>query len=109
MPYRRFGLTLFLLCSLPTFFPTDLQPETRRALLVGIDKYQPEQPTTTAVADEKTAVANASPTNPPPARSGWFDLDGAVNDVEAVRAVLIARYGFQPDNVHVLRNQEATR
>jgi hypothetical protein len=37
------------------------------------------------------------------------DLRGAVNDVERVKTVLTGRFGFEPDNVTVLRNAQATR
>ncbi|HEV8713786.1 MAG TPA: caspase family protein, partial [Candidatus Binatia bacterium] len=109
--HGRFGLTLFLMCSLPAFLPAGVHAETHRALLVGIDKYEPKQTATAAAAAGKPVVgeANPSPSNTPPTRGTWFDLDGAVNDVEAVRAILLARYGFQPGNVRVLRNGEATR
>ena len=105
-----FGPVLFLMCGFPASFPAGIYAETRRALLVGIDKYEPKQATAAAAAG-KTVVEKAEPSsvNTPPARGTWFDLDGAVNDVEAMRAVLIARCGFQPGNVRVLRNEEATR
>lgn len=65
-------------------------PVTRRALLVGIDQYLPAR----SGVDAGRSVT---------------DLDGAINDVEALRAVLVARFGFKTENVHVLRNGEATR
>ena len=106
--HKLCGLML-LICSFLLFCAGELHAETRRALLIGIDKYEPKPTAAAPVATGKTAVANASPASMPPARSGWFDLDGAVNDVEAIQAILIARYGFQPGNVRVLRNGEATR
>ena len=36
-------------------------------------------------------------------------LDGALNDVELQRQLLIHRFGFLPDNVHVLKNDQASR
>jgi type VI secretion system VasD/TssJ family lipoprotein len=51
-----------------------------RALLIGINKYQ----------------------NLP-------SLRGSVNDVEAIRQLLVTRYGFARESVHVLLDQEATR
>jgi Caspase domain len=73
--------------------PVETQPDrvpTRRALIVGIDRYLP------------ATVAHPSSREVP-------DLEGSVNDAEAMKAVLIARYGFQPENVRLLRNGEATR
>jgi hypothetical protein len=37
------------------------------------------------------------------------DLRGAANDVERMRGLLIQRYGFEPENVTVLLNEQATR
>src|SRR5262245_35028045 len=103
------GLMLVLIGSFLMFCADELHAETRRALLIGIDKYELKATAAAAAAAGKTAVANASPASTMPTRGGWFDLDGAVNDVEAIKAILIARYGFQPGNVKVLRNEEATR
>lgn len=36
-------------------------------------------------------------------------LRGAVNDIETMRQVLLTRYGFSPDHIQVLRDQQATR
>jgi hypothetical protein len=61
----------------------------RRALLVGIDRYKPD------------GVESRG--------RGWTNLEGAVRDVEAVREILLARYGFEPANVALLTDQEASR
>lgn len=63
--------------------------QTRRALLVGIGRY-PE------------GAARG-------ARGGWSSLDGAVNDVAAVRDLLVARFGFRPQDIALLTDGEATR
>jgi caspase domain-containing protein len=78
--------------------------ETRRALLVGIDKYVQE--TRPALKPPAAGVPSASPDR---RRGGWFNLDGAVNDAEELRQILIARYGFHSADVHVLTNAQATR
>ena len=69
--------------------------EERRALLVGIDQYAPP------------AVPPAS-TDTPVSRA-WVDLDGAANDVRAMRDNLVARYGFRPEDVLTLIDRSATR
>jgi len=51
------------------------------ALLVGINKYE---------------------------QSG-NDLNGCVNDVEAMYKLLITQYGFKPDNIRMLINERATK
>ncbi len=61
----------------------------RRALLIGINDY--------------AAAGN------PSAPRGIRNLEGAVNDVTAMREMLLARYGFEDPDVLVLTDQEATR
>ena len=76
--------------------------ETRRALLIGIDKY----------VSGKAPSGQTGPTIMTLAASGrgdWSDLDGAVNDVDVLQQILTARYGFKPEDIRVLRNFEATR
>jgi hypothetical protein len=70
----------------------------RRALLVGIDQYVPRSP-----AVQSAAAKAARP------KSAWSDLRGAVNDIDELREVLIARYGFNASDIHVLKNADATR
>lgn len=72
----------------------DAQPGHRRALLVGINDY--------------SASRFGAPRNPAPDRD-WADLNGAVNDAEGMREMLIALYGFEERDVVVLANQDATR
>ncbi|MGD8278718.1 MAG: caspase family protein [Gemmatimonadota bacterium] len=57
---------------------------TRRALLIGIDKYK------------------KFPEN-------FGQLDGCVADVELMRALLEGRFGFPAENITILRNGTATR
>lgn len=79
---RYFLLTIGL-CIL---LPGDALGETRRALIVGIDKY---------------FQVNAND------RAGR--LGGAVNDARGIQSVLIANFGFKPENVVFLPDGEATR
>jgi hypothetical protein len=76
--------------------------ETRRALLIGIDKYVPG-------ASVSSAGTAAGKTTPASRRADWTDLDGAVNDVDALQQILIARFGFKAEDIRILRNHEATR
>jgi hypothetical protein len=66
----------------------------RRALLVGINDY--------------TASSIAGRTPAPPGRD-WPNLNGAINDVAAMREMLVLLYGFDHRDVVVLTDQEATR
>ncbi|HKQ61124.1 MAG TPA: caspase family protein, partial [Candidatus Polarisedimenticolaceae bacterium] len=72
-----------------------------RALLVGIDVYRPAE---AAAAPAQAVSAKASK-----GRGTWTNLDGAVNDVRAMRELLIAAFGFAPGDIVVLENAEATR
>jgi len=66
----------------------------KRAVLVGINDY--------------TASRLPAAAAPPPPDRDWQNLDGAVRDVEVLRALLVSRYGFQPANIAVLTDQQAT-
>ena len=74
-------LSLFLFCF--SLFPAGAalaQEGTKRALLIGINKYQ-ELP--------------------------W--LSGSKNDVAVMRELLIRRYGFSESNIRTLLDEQATR
>lgn len=68
----------------------------RRALLIGIDRYTAE---TGNAAELPVALS----------RRQWKNLKGAVNDVRALRELLIHRQGFQPQDIVVLENEAATK
>ena len=59
----------------------------KRALLVGINNYP---------------ALNAN-------LGQWYRLQGAVNDVQLQQELLIHRFGFHPDDILVLTDQEANR
>ncbi|MDZ8034432.1 caspase family protein [Nostoc sp. DedSLP04] len=63
----------------------------KRALLVGINDYPG-----TSAQDLKT-------------QGLWYQLKGAVNDVDLQRELLIHRFGFHPDDILVLSDRQATR
>lgn len=67
--------------------PADGARPQRRALLIGIDRYLPAVTGTPRVSD----------------------LRGASHDVQAMRAVLRARYGWSDRELCVLRDGQATR
>lgn len=81
---------------------------TRRALLVGIDSYSPpasgrEGPVKARRgAFPRIAVLGESRREP-------FDsLDGAVSDMEGMKALLTDKYGFRQADVRTLTNEQAT-
>jgi hypothetical protein len=83
----------------------------QRALLIGINTYQPSgagqsatEPVTTIEEKSVSSVARRGK-----GRSGWSNLDGPINDIEAMREILISRYGFKPEHIRALKDTEATR
>lgn len=70
-------------------------PGARRALLIGIDDYSAsrlDRCGRDAADDERS----------------WPALRGAVRDVQLMRQMLETRYGFQPRDIVMLTNQNAT-
>lgn len=70
-----------------------VQGSVHRALLIGINDY---------------SASNVPATSRQAARYVG-NLDGAVNDIELMRELLPALYGFQPSDIVTLTNQQATR
>ncbi len=100
MPTVR--LFLFLLCLCPAS-----SAETRRALLVGIDRYAQPVEGGQAPLSERTK-ARLKQIQGKPSRSAISPLDGAVNDVRQMRDLLVRKYHLRPENIRVLTNEEAT-
>jgi hypothetical protein len=75
----------------------DLNAQTRRGLVIGINRY------------ETTAPSRAPATTPGSERGRITNLGGAVNDATAIRDFLQARFAFQPRNIALLTDQQATR
>ena len=88
----RLRLTLFAFLLLFAAYPAEAQ--SRRALLIGINIYQPAQTT----AKHPVGCTGGRCDLP------VFDnLDGAVNDVAAMRDLLVSpKFGFVPASVAVL-------
>jgi hypothetical protein len=99
------GRAAFLVFALAAF-GSALDGESRRAILVGIDSYNPD-----AAAQAQLLHDLKPPTVKRPAVEGdarywrFDDLDGAVNDVRLMKAVLES-IGFQ--DFVVLTDQDAT-
>lgn len=87
MCFRVLVVGCFMLCAALTSAASAAE---RRAVLVGINDYQ--------VNDPESNVPE----------SGVRDLSGTHNDVDAMRTLLINRYGFKSDNVLVLKDAQAT-
>jgi len=86
------SLALALLLGAALASPSSAQ--TRRALVVGIDRYAP------VPVEGLEAGEGVKP---------FADLDGSVNDARAMSAVLEARYGFARENIVRLTDEQATR
>lgn len=69
--------------------------ENRRALLVGINRYEP--------------TAGKAPQNAARDRFTFADLKGPVNDVEGMQAVLITRWQFPQEGITLLKDRTAGR
>ena len=101
-----FSIVLTMLFVLALSTVAEAQ-DNKRALLIGINTYeipgevvrtnQPEQTTTSASAQRAASSR------------GWTSLRGTVNDVTAMKNVLITRFGFKDENITVLLDEEATR
>jgi len=71
-----------------------LQAQTKRALFIAIDIYQPE--------GEKVTAPNRG--------TAWQNLSGCVNDATAVKEMVKVKFGFADESKMVfIKNHEATR
>ncbi len=83
-----------LLAMLALALPSLLEAQTRRAVLVGINRYDV---VTDAAGKQFTATRRIT------------NLNGAVNDATAMRDVLVSRFGFPAANTTLLTDGAATR
>lgn len=77
-------------------FPHAAHAETRRALLIGIDRY-----------DQGLSAAERGRSNE--GGRSWHNLQGSVNDATAMREILVHRFGFREADIVLLTNEQATR
>ena len=84
---RRFAPVVAAMAAVPllAFGPAERIAPTHWAVIIGISDY--------IHYDDVTGG----------------DLPGAEHDARGMRDVLLSRYGFPPDNIRMLLNQEATR
>jgi hypothetical protein len=103
--YADLGHTALLALALAAFGPA-LHGESRRAILVGIDNYNPDPSTQAQLLRDLKLPTVKRPAVEGDARYWRFDnLDGAVNDVRLMQGVLQS-LGFQ--DFVVLTDQDAT-
>lgn len=92
---RVFSLSLVAAALLMSVTSSTLAEGSRRALIIGINKYE--------IAGR--TLSRGEPQVP----LKWLDLQGAVNDAHRMRDLLVSRYGFKHDDIVMLKDGEATR
>jgi hypothetical protein len=92
-----FCLLLFLFLA-----PSGIGAQSRRAILVGIDVYNPEPSARPAA---RPAVTQRPKVDGDPSYWQFLDLAGAANDVDLMEGVLRS-FGFT--DIVILKNQDAT-
>ena len=104
----RSGWALILLLWVATETSVACFGETRRAVLIGINQYNPEG------GEVSTAPAKKSPTRKGLASGDvrhwrYPDLEGAINDVALIRGLLLApEFGLQESDILSLTTPEKT-
>ena len=87
---------------------TTAQAQTRRAVLVGIDQYETEDNGPAPSPPVRSSLKRIEPKGKS-TRLPFGNLDGAVNDMREVEALLLTpRFAFQQQNIHILANTDAT-
>lgn len=93
--FMKHSLSLLItLLSITSFLLA--QEPVKKALVIGIDTYSPP----------KGSKEAKSTTRPPEA---WNDLSGCKNDAEAMKEILVSKFGFAATDVKELYNTKATR
>ncbi len=81
--------------------------ETRRAVLVGINRYV-HPATSGPFAFSEQTKERLTHLKGHPSRTKISDLEGAVNDAQQLRQVLINKYHFEAGNIVFLKDNDAT-
>jgi len=106
---ERLAFTCFLAITfLLATAPTIARAQTRRAVLVGIDHYVVTYKEVNKPNPKSYCALERLPLKGQGQRETFGDLDGATNDVKSIRTILVDRLGFDPKNIVVLLDQEAT-
>ncbi len=92
---RRTTVVAVLFLAIALTIPILAEPSKKRALLIGINDY--------------TASRLSAPESAQSTGRNCPNLDGAVNDVDLMREVVLHSYGFKAADITVLKDQEATR
>ncbi|NVO01192.1 MAG: caspase family protein [Bacteroidetes bacterium] len=92
-------LIIGFVIALNIFTTNNIKAQTKRALFIGIDIYNPPANETVAMVSNSRGISKGE----------WMDLDGCVNDAKAVKEVLMSRYEFKEENTAMIMNQECSR
>jgi hypothetical protein len=82
--------------------------QARRAVLVGIQNYRISSEEQKKLDAKPVCVLSRLPLKGEGIRLQFGNLDGTINDVNSVKAILVGRLGFDPKNIVTLLDQEAT-
>jgi hypothetical protein len=84
-------------------------PPKRRALVIGINNYQPKPAETKESEPDQTKEAHASASAVAKKTRQFGNLDGAINDAVLFSQLLKDRFGFLPEDIVFLKDEQATR
>ncbi|MGH9773507.1 MAG: caspase family protein [Candidatus Acidiferrales bacterium] len=99
---------VYVMCFLSLLLVPSAGAQTKRALLIGINTYQPAGKSIAKPHDagQRTGTPGSSRWDLPV----WENLDGSLDDVQAMHDLLASsKFGFQEQNIHVLSEGQATR
>jgi hypothetical protein len=103
-----FPTILFLVSAVLSFASSPVAAQTKRALLIGIDTYEPKGKAV-AKPSGMAQLKNAGETSRWDLPT-WINLDGSLNDVESVHQLLASpKFGFAENNIHIVTQEKATR
>jgi len=102
-----FALILFLAFLTEGAFPS--LATTRRAVLIGINQYNPPAGSQVSPGPPKKSPGRKALTSGDVRRWTYPDLEGAINDVNLIEGLLLAPdFGFQPNDIVKLITPEKT-
>src|ERR1700722_19689262 len=103
----RSKLILFLALLPEAVFPC--LGASRRAVLIGINQYNPPEGTQVTAGPPKKSPSRKGLVSGDVRHWTYPDLEGAVNDVNLIEGLLLAPdFGFQPDDIVKLITPEKT-
>ena len=102
------NMKICLAIALLLFVSQNILCQNRRALLIGIDKYE-IQSSEPEKQNDKGVIAESKPNKSRGSRGSWSNLDGAVNDAKTMCEILMNRFGFKKENILLLTDEQANR